>query len=72
MKHRVAFVLIMGFITTGLISFTLVSINVGYISSFFRIWMRSWLIAYAIAIPTFLTLGPRVEKLVQKLFREEK
>ena len=68
MKRRVAFVLIMGFVTTGLISFTLVSINVGYINSFFKIWMRSWLIAYAIAIPTFLILGPKVEKLVEKLF----
>jgi len=72
MKRRIAFVLIMGFITTGLISFTLVSINVGYISTFFKIWMRSWLIAYAIAIPTFLFLGPKVEKLVEKLFDEQK
>lgn len=60
--------MIMGIITTCIISFTLVSVNVGYNDKFMVIWLRSWLIAYVVVIPAILIIGPQVQRLVNKLF----
>ena len=68
MKRKIAFALIMGIITTCIISFTLVSVNVGFGPLFLKVWLRSWTIAYLVVIPAILLIGPRVEKLVHKLF----
>jgi hypothetical protein len=70
MKKRIAFALIMGLIATCIISFTLVSVNVGYTTSFLRIWLRSWALAYAVVIPLLLLVAPQVHRLVQFLFDE--
>jgi hypothetical protein len=71
MKQKIAFALIMGVVTTGLISFTLVSVNIGFVDRFVWIWLRSWLMAYIIAIPAILLIGPRIEKLVNHIFRKK-
>jgi hypothetical protein len=34
MKNKIAFALIMGVVTTGIISFTLIAINIGFIDMF--------------------------------------
>ena len=70
MKHKIAFAMIMGIVTTGIISFTLISINIGFIDKFFQIWTRSWGMAYLVVIPAILLIGPKVQKLVDKLFEE--
>lgn len=70
MKTKIAFALIMGIITTGIISFTLISINVGFGELFLRIWLKSWGMAYVVVIPAILIIGPRVQKLVDSLFNE--
>lgn len=67
MKKRLCFALIMGIITTCIISFTLVSINVGYTEKFVKIWLRSWLVAYCVVIPAIILLSPFVQKIVDKL-----
>ncbi len=67
MKQKIAFALIMGIVTTGIISFTLISINIGYTSKFFNIWLKSWGISYMVVIPAILIIGPLVEKLVNYL-----
>ncbi len=72
MKQKIAFALIMGIITTGIISFTLVSINIGYTPAFLKIWLRSWLVAYLVVIPAILVIGPFVQSLVDRLFKEGK
>lgn len=71
MKNKIAFALIMGIITTGIISFTLISVNIGYTEKFFRIWLKSWGIAYLVVIPAILIIGPRVQNLVSKLLKEK-
>lgn len=71
MKHKIAFALIMGVITTGIISFTLISINIGFTQSFFPIWLKSWGMAYCVVIPAILLIGPKVQKFVDYLFREK-
>lgn len=72
MKQKIAFALIMGIITTGIISFTLISINIGYIPAFLKIWLRSWLMAYLVVIPAILVIGPLVQSVVDRLFKEQK
>jgi len=68
MKQKIAFAMIMGVITTCIISFTLVSVNAGYTERFPAIWLRSWGIAYLVVIPAILLMGPQVQKLVDRLF----
>jgi uncharacterized protein DUF2798 len=68
MKQKLAFALIMGVVTTGIISFTIISVNIGFVERFFSIWLKSWGIAYAIVIPCILLISPLVEKIVAWLF----
>ncbi len=72
MKQRIAFALIMGIVTTGIISFTLISINVGYGAGFLFIWLRSWCLAYLVVIPAILLLGPQVQRLVDRIYPQSK
>lgn len=72
MKQRIAFALIMGIVTTGIISFTLISVNVGYIPGFLPIWLRSWFLAYLVVIPAILLLGPQVQRLVDRIYPQRK
>ena len=66
-KHKIAFAMIMGVITTGVISFTLISLNLGFNERFLRVWLRSWMVAYMVAIPAILILGPVVQRTVNSL-----
>ncbi|MDB5272931.1 MAG: hypothetical protein JWO58_1298 [Chitinophagaceae bacterium] len=72
MKHKIAFAMIMGIITTGIISFTLISVNIGFTDFFFKIWLKSWAMAYLVVIPAILIVGPLVQGLVEQLLGEEK
>lgn len=71
MKHKIAFALIMGIITTGIISFTLIAVNTGFAERFFQAWFRSWGMAYLVVIPAILIIGPQVQQLVDYLFRQK-
>jgi hypothetical protein len=68
MKNKIAFAMIMGIVTTGIISFTLISVNIGFTPNFMKIWLKSWGIAYLVVIPAILIIGPRIQKLVNRLF----
>lgn len=68
MKQKIAFAMIMGVITTGIISFSLISINLGFTDKFLTIWLKSWAMAYVIVIPAILIIGPRVQKAIDKRF----
>lgn len=70
MRQRIAFALIMGIITTGIISFTLISLNIGFVANFLVIWLKSWSMSYLIVIPAILLIGPRVQKLVDEIFKD--
>jgi hypothetical protein len=71
MKSKILFALIMGVMTTGIISFTLVSVNIGFVENFWRIWLRSWGMAYLVVIPAILVMGPQIQKFVDYLLREK-
>lgn len=63
-RERVAFALLMGVITTGIISFGLVSLNVGFTTRLPLAWVRSWALAYVIVVPLILLVAPRLRALV--------
>lgn len=64
MKQRVLFAIFMGMITTALVSFTLVSVNKGFVRDFVATWLRSWLISYTVALPAIIIIGPRVQSFI--------
>lgn len=68
MKNKIAFALIMGIITTAIISFTLISVNIGFVDGFLKIWLKSWGMAYLVVIPAILIIAPRVQLMVDRLF----
>jgi uncharacterized membrane protein YvlD (DUF360 family) len=67
LKRRIAFALTMGAVTTGIISFIIIALNLGFTDQFMRLWLRSWGIAYAIVIPAILAIGPRVQAGIDRL-----
>jgi hypothetical protein len=69
-REKIAFAMIMGIITTGIISFTLISINIGFVANFLVIWLKSWSMAYLLVIPVILLVGPKVQKLVNNMFKD--
>jgi low affinity Fe/Cu permease len=71
MKSKVAFAALMGIITTGIISFTLISVNVGFKPGFGFIWLKSWAMAYILVIPVILLVGPFVQNIVNDIFAEK-
>ena len=71
MKKKIVFALLMGLITTGMISFTLIAINLGFSERFLQVWFKSWVMAYIIVIPVILIIGPIVQKLTDKMVKDE-
>jgi hypothetical protein len=69
MKQRIAFALIMGIITTCIISFSLIAINLGFTERFLATWLRSWFMSYVIVIPAILLIAPRVQAFVDARIR---
>lgn len=67
LKRKIAFALLMGVVTTGIISFTLLLINLGFTPRFFASWLRSWAIAYVIVIPAILVIGPALQARIDRI-----
>lgn len=67
-KRQIAFTLGMGIVTTGVISFVLIAINLGFSKEFTLAWLRSWGVAYVIVIPIILAVGPRLQAFVDRMF----
>jgi integral membrane sensor domain MASE1 len=67
-KKRVVFSLIMGLITTGIISFTLVVVNIGFTQLFLKNWFISWSIAYIVVTPVILLFAPFLQNKIDSYF----
>jgi len=70
MKHRIVFALIMGMITTAIISFTLIAVNIGFGNKFIIAWLRSWSISYVLAVVAMLFISPQIQLLVNYLLKK--
>ncbi|WP_353776993.1 DUF2798 domain-containing protein [Winogradskyella sp. 3972H.M.0a.05] len=71
LKRKLIFALVMGIITTGIISFSLIVINLGFTKNFLRAWLKSWLLAYVFVIPAILFIAPPIERLVNSLVKND-
>ncbi len=67
-RKRIAFSLIMGVITTGVITFTLIAVNFGFNSQFLYVWIKSWLIAYIVVIPIILIVSPFLQAAINSYY----
>jgi Protein of unknown function (DUF2798) len=67
LKRKIAFALSMGIVTTGIVSFVLIALNLGFSDRFALVWLRSWGVGYAIAIPAILMIGPRMQAKIDRL-----
>lgn len=67
-KKRITFALTMGIITTGIISFSLISINLGFSDKFLYIWLKSWMMGYLIAVPAIIFIGPKIQYVIDRSF----
>jgi hypothetical protein len=67
LKRKIAFALAMGVVTTGIISFVLIALNVGFSAGFAMTWLRSWALAYVIVIPAILLIGPPLQARIDRL-----
>ena len=68
-KRKIAFALSMGVVTTGIISFAIIALNLGFSGRFAQVWLRSWVIGYVMVVPAILLIGPwlqaRIDRLIQ-------
>ena len=69
MKKKIVFALLMGIVTTGIISFTLISVNIGFANRFIATWLKSWLMAYLVVIPAILIISPRIQNFVDRVIK---
>ena len=67
LKRKLALALSMGVVTTGIISFALLALNLGFPRGFVSLWLRSWGIGYLIVIPAILLIGPRLQARIDRL-----
>ena len=61
-KANLKFAVVTGIIVTSYITFTLVAVNTGFKSVFIYIWLRSWFIAFLLAVPSLLFVAPLILK----------
>lgn len=71
MKQKIASAFLMGIVTTGLISCTVVFVNLGFTETFLKTWLKSWAIAHLLVIAVILVVAPQIERLVSFLFKEK-
>lgn len=64
-KSTLKFAFTMAFIVTSYISFILVAVNAGFDTGFIVLWLRSWIIAYLLAIPSLIFLPPYIRKILK-------
>ena len=65
-KRKIAFALLMGVLTTGIISLVLLAMNRGFSDGFLWAWFRSWVVGYVLVIPAILLIGPRLQAQVNR------
>lgn len=67
LKRKIVFALSMGIVTTGIVSFVLIALNLGFTANFMPVWLRSWVIGYVLVTPAILLVGPRLQAMVDRL-----
>lgn len=68
-KRKIAFALLMGIVTTGIISLALLAMNRGFSEGFLWAWLRSWVVGYILVIPAILLIGPKLQAQVNRIIK---
>ena len=71
-QTKIIFGLLMAFFMALAMSFIMVLINVGMVNAFFPIWMKSFAIAFAVAVPTSMIVAPLSQKFISKISKNGK
>ena len=66
MKKKIAFALLIGIVSTCIVSFTLISINTGFTRYFLNLWLKSWAIGYLVVTPVILLISAPIQRLIDK------
>ena len=66
MKKKIVFALLIGIVSTCIVSFTLILINLGFTEHFLKVWLKSWAIGYVVVTPVILLVSPTLQKLIDK------
>ncbi|HII85343.1 TPA: DUF2798 domain-containing protein [Candidatus Bathyarchaeota archaeon] len=61
---------LMALVLDTVMTFTMVSIQLGWTSSFAVAFLRGWLVGFAVALPTSLLVMPLIRQVVKKLTSE--
>lgn len=48
-------------IVTSYMTFIIVAVNIGFVSNFVLMWLRSWFIAFLIATPSIHCIAPYIK-----------
>ena len=62
LKSTLKFASVTAFVVTSYITFTLVAVNIGFVNNFISLWLRSWLIAFLLAVPSLLFITPFIRE----------
>ena len=49
-------------IVTSYMTFIIVAVNIGFVSDFLFMWLRSWIIAFLIATPSIHFIAPYIKE----------
>ena len=71
MKKKIVRALLMGIAPTGIVSFTVLWVNMGFNEKFLRTWLRSWVIGYSVMVPVIFILAPVIDRFLEYLFKEK-
>lgn len=54
----------MSLLMSGIMSFVISVFNIGLVEDIVAIWLKAWMFAFAVALPTIIAVTPLVRKLV--------
>ncbi|MFH7000592.1 DUF2798 domain-containing protein [Flavobacterium bizetiae] len=53
--------IITALIVTSYMTFIIIAVNIGFVSDFIFMWVRSWIIAFFIATPSIHNIAPYIK-----------
>jgi hypothetical protein len=69
--HKIVFLFFMALLMSGIMSFVISVFNVGMVTNIITIWLKAWVFAFMVALPTIIIVSPVVNKLVSLVLHED-
>ena len=68
--HPFVFAFFMAFLMSGLVSFVVTMLNIGFVANLLSIWLRAWGPAFIVAFPSVIVVVPIVRKLTEVVLED--